>query len=133
CERHLVATAADEGPSGDPTALHLGVLVDVLAEHHVLTGRRRPEAEPLALAEKLCRAHRDKQATLDWLAGLDRQARADVEELLAEKRDLLLGGWPAFEHRWWPRTQERAVVALAGGQVRLEGRADAVVGGPPTP
>ena len=133
CERHLVATAADEGPSGDPTALHLGVLVDVLAEHHVLTGRPRPEPEPLALGVDLCRAHGDKEATLDWLEALDPSARAAVDELLTEKRDALLRGWPAFERRWWPRTQERAVVALAGGQVRLEGRADAVVGGAPTP
>lgn len=133
CERHLAATSGDDGPSGDPTALHLGILVDVLAEHHVLTGRRQAEPEALALGEELCRAHRNKQATLDWLAGLDRQARADVDELLTEKRDQLLRGWPAFERRWWPRTQERAVVALAGGQVRLEGRADAVLGGAPTP
>ena len=61
-------------------------------------------------------------ATLDWLAGLDPPARAAVDELLTEKRDALLRGWPAFERRWWPRTQERAVVALAGGQVRLEGK-----------
>jgi hypothetical protein len=133
CERHLVATAGDEGPGGDPTALHLGVLVDVLAEHHVLTGRARPEPEPLALGEELCRAHGDKEDTLDWLASLDRAARAEVDDLLTEKRDALLRGWPAFEPRWWPRTQERAVVALAGGQVRLDGRADAVLGGAPTP
>ena len=133
CERHLVATAGDDGPGGDPTSLHLGVLVDVLAEHHVLTGRPLPEAEPLALGTDLCRAHGDKEATLDWLESLDPAALAAVDELLTEKRDALLRGWPAFERRWWPRTQERAVVALAGGQVRLEGRADAVLGGEPTP
>jgi hypothetical protein len=132
CERHLVATADDGGPAGDDDLLHLGVLVDVLAEHHVLTGRPRPDPEPLALAEELCRAHGDKDATLTWLAALDRAARAEIDERLEEKRSSLLVGWPAFERRWWPRTQERAVVALAGGQVVLDGRADVVLGGRPT-
>jgi hypothetical protein len=134
CERHLVATfgaPSGGGPDGDE-ALHLGVLVDVLAEHHVLTGRPRPDAEPLALGEELCRAHGDKEATIDWLASLAPDARRAVEERLDEKRGLLLGGWPAFDPAWWPRTQERVVVGLAGGQVVLDGRADVVVGGAPT-
>ena len=133
CERHLVATADGTGPSGNDDLLHLGVLVDVLAEHHVLTGRPNPDPEPLPLGEELCRAHGDKDATLDWLGGLDRDERTSIEERLTEKRDALLRGWPAFERRWWPRTQERVVVALAGGQVVLDGRADAIVGGRPTP
>jgi hypothetical protein len=133
CERHLVATADGVGPSGSEDLLHLGVLVDVLAEHHVLTGRRTPDPDPLALGEALCRAHGDKAATLEWLGGLRPDERSSIEERLAEKRDLLLGGWPAFQRRWWPRTQERVVVALAGGDVVLDGRADAIVGGRPTP
>jgi hypothetical protein len=133
CERHLVATAEGTGPSADDDLLHLGVLVDVLAEHHVVTGRPRPDPEPLALGEELCRAHGDKEATVDWLAALPAGERAAIDERLAEKRDLLLAGWPAFERRWWPRTQERAVVALAGGDVVLDGRADVIVGGRPTP
>jgi hypothetical protein len=132
CERHLVATV-DEAGTADADLLHLGVLIDVLAEHHVLTGRPHPDPEPLRLAEELCRAHRDKEATLAWLAGLDPDERVTIDERLTEKRDLLLGGWPAFERRWWARTQERAVVGLAGGQVVLDGRADVVVGGRPTP
>jgi hypothetical protein len=133
CERHLVATADGTDQAGADDLLHLGVLVDVLAEHHVLTGRPRPDPEPLALGEELCRAHGDKGATVDWLATLDAEARESIGERLAEKRDLLLRGWPAFDRRWWPRTQERAVVALAGGDVVLDGRADAIVGGRPTP
>lgn len=132
CERHLVATADGRGGGGQEDLLHLGVLVDVLAEHHVLTGRPRPDPEPLALAEDLCRAHGDKEATLEWLAGLGPEARRGIDERLTEKRDQLLGGWPAFDRSWWPRTQERIVVGLAGGQVVLDGRADAIVGGRPT-
>lgn len=133
CERHLVATFDDTTRTADADeALHLGVIVDVLAEHHVLTGRLRPDAEPLVLGEELCRAHGDKEATVAWLAGLSPEQRRSIEERLAEKRDQLLGGWPAFDPAWWPRTQERAVVGLAGGQVVLDGRADVVVGGPPT-
>ena len=134
CERHLVATADGRGSgSGQEDLLHLGVLIDVLAEHHVLTGRPRPDPEPLALGTELCRAHGDKEATVEWLESLDPEARRTVDERLTEKRDQLLGGWPAFERAWWPRTQERLVVGLAGGQVVLDGRADAVVGGRPTP
>jgi hypothetical protein len=133
CERHLVETADGAEAAGADDLLHLGVLVDVLAEHHVLTGRDRPDPEPLALAEELCRAHGDKEATLGWLAGLDGAERASIDERLAEKRQLLLQGWPAFQRRWWPRTQERVVVGLAGGDVVLDGRADAIVGGRPTP
>jgi hypothetical protein len=132
CERHLVATVDDPG-GANADLLHLGVLVDVLAEHHVLTGRPQPDPEPLRLGEELCRAHGDKEATLAWLAGLSPDERASIDERLTEKRDLLLGRWPAFAPRWWPRTQERAVVGLAGGQVVLDGKADAVVGGRPTP
>lgn len=133
CERHLVATAdGDAGGGGQEDLLHLGVLIDVLAEHHVLTGRPRPDPEPLALGTELCRAHGDKEATLDWLAGLAPDARRAIDERLTEKRDALLGGWPAFDRSWWPRTQERVVVGLAGGQVVLDGRADAIVGGRPT-
>ena len=80
--------------------------------------------EPLALGEELCRAHGDKEATVAWLDGLDPDARNSIDERLTEKRDLLLGRWPAFDRTWWPRTQERVVVGLAGGQVVLDGRAD---------
>ena len=132
CERHLIASFDVDGGAGSDD-LHLGVLIDVLAEHHVLTGRPRPDAEPLALAEELCLAHGDKDATAAWLTALDPDARRNVDERLTEKRDQLLGGWPAFARDWWPRTQERVVVGLAAGQVVLDGRADVIVGGAPTP
>lgn len=135
CERHLVVTAA-VGPSGGPQddALHLGVLVDVLAEHHVVSTRARLEAEPLELGLDLCRAHgRDKDATVEWVAGLDGDERRTFADRLAEKQQGLLGGWPAFDPRWWARTQERASLALSDGDVVLSGAADVTVGGPPTP
>lgn len=139
CERHLVVSSSVDGAdgftgsSGGDDLLHLGVLIDVLAEHHVLTGRPRPDPEPLELGLELCRAHGDKETTVHWIEGLSPAERDSIDERVVEKRDHLLAGWPAFERHWWARTQERAVVGLAGGQVVLDGRADAIVGGRPTP
>lgn len=131
CERHLVVTA-DAGGAGE--ALHLGVLVDVLADHHVATGADRPAPEPLELALDLCRAHGEGHAgTVSWVASLDREERALLAERLGEKQQALLARWPAFRPVWWPRTQEAVTVALADGDVVLAGKADVTVGGPPTP
>ena len=134
CERHLVLTADDAAGGGgsDDEALHLGVLIDVLAEHFVVSGQPTPAPEPLALGLELCEAHGDKEATVDWVGSLDGAARRAFSDRLTEKRDGLLRRWPAFDPVWWPRTQERAVVALADGDVVLDGRADVVVGGQPS-
>jgi hypothetical protein len=134
CERHLVLTA-DDGRRGGPAdeALHLGVLVDALAEHHVVSTRARLEPEPLDLGLDLCRARgRDGAGTVEWVGALDADTRRTFAERLDEKRTALLGGWPAFEPAWWARTQERAAVAFADGDVVLSGLADVTVGGPPT-
>lgn len=135
CERHLVEKG-DERPAGGPgdEALHLGVLVDVLAEHHVIAGRQGLAPEPLALGLELCEAAGDdKTATVAWVGRLEGEARRTFEARLLEKQAGLLGSWPAFDPRWWARTQERASVGLADGDVVLSGRADVTVGGPPTP
>jgi hypothetical protein len=139
CERHLVLTAGDPGDisrgNDDDEALHLGMLVDVLAEHHVVRARPDPPADPLAVALVLCRAQGSDphDATVAWVESLDDLARARVGEVLTEKRAALLDGWPAFDPAWWARTQERAAVALADGDLVLDGRVDVVVGGRPTP
>lgn len=135
CERHLILTT-QQGPAGGPgdEALHLGVLIDVLAEYFVISGDRRMAPEPLRLGVELCEAKGDQGApTVAWVNGLEADARRTFGERLQEKQVGLLAGWPAFEARWWPRTQERAAVALAGGDIVLSGRADVTVGGPPTP
>jgi hypothetical protein len=130
CERHLLLTA-DDRSAGE--ALHLGVLVDVLADHHVTVGAGRPAPEPLELALDLCRAHGEGHAaTVGWVDALDRADRATLAERLGEKQQALLGRWPAFRPSWWPRTQEAVAVALADGDVVLAGKADVTVGGPPT-
>ena len=128
CERHLLLTADD---TADGEAVHLGVLVDALAEHHVVSTRARLEPEPLELGLELCRARGD-DATVAWVEALDRDARRTLAERLDEKRTALLQRWPAFDPAWWARTQERAAVAFADGDVVLTGRADVTVGGPPT-
>lgn len=131
CERHLVVTA-DDVPGGE--ALHLGVLVDVLADHHVAGGGGPVDPESLDLALDLCRAHgRSHDATVGWVEALDGSSRAALAERLDDKRARLLGGWPAFPPAWWARTQERVTVSLADGDVVLSGTADVTVGGAPTP
>jgi hypothetical protein len=135
CERHLVATA-DERAAGGPgdEALHLGVLIDLLAEHHVVAGRAGLAPEPLALGLELCEAAGEEKAvTVAWVAALEGEARHAFEARLLEKQAGLLASWPAFDPRWWGRTQERASVGLADGDVVLSGRADVTVGGAPTP
>jgi len=42
CERYVVEVG-DAFGGGDDERRHRGVLVDLLAEHHVLTGRPRPD------------------------------------------------------------------------------------------
>ena len=133
CERYVVEVGDGEG-WGDDDRLHRGVLVDVLAEHHVMTGRARPDPDPLELGLDLCRAlGREKEPTVEWVEALDPDARHAFGVEVAERRDLLLAGWPAFAPRWWARTQEAVQVGLADGEVVLSGRVDVVVGGPPTP
>lgn len=136
CERHLVATAGDGPPADGPAAeaLHLGVLVDLLAEHHVVSTRAALVPEPLEVALDLCRARgRGGEATLRWVDALSAEDRRTFADRLAEKQQALLAGWPAFAPRWWARTQERVHVSLADGEVVLAGTADVTVGGPPTP
>jgi hypothetical protein len=130
CERHLVLTA-DHGRAGGPAdeALHLGVLVDALAEYHVVSKGRVDD--PLALGLDLCRARGD-EGTVEWVDALDGAARRTFGERVEEKREALLQRWPAFDASWWARTQARAALALADGDVVLSGRADVTVGGPPT-
>lgn len=130
CERHLVVTA--DAPAGGE-ALHLGQLVDALAELHVASGADRLVPEPLEVALDVCRARgRDGAAAVEWVEALPDDERRVLAERLDEKRTALLSRWPAFPPRWWARTQERATLALADGDVVLAGVADVTVGGPPT-
>ena len=129
CERHLIATTDGRA---DGEHVHLGVLVDALAEHHVVSTRARLEPDPLDLAVDLCRARGD-DATVAWVEALPHDARRTFTERLQEKQTTLLRTWPAFDPAWWARTQERVEVGLADGDVVLSGRADVTVGGPPTP
>jgi hypothetical protein len=131
CERHLALTV-DDRP--DSEALHIGVLIDLLAERHVVSGRDEPVPDSFAVALELCEArHGADSSTLAFVAGLEASELADLAARVDEKQRRLLAGWPAFAGRWWARTQERMTVGLADGEVVLSGAADVTLGGRPTP
>ena len=136
CERHLVLTT-DQGSTSGPgdEALHLGVLIDVLAEHHVVDGcvthraraaRHRPRA--------VHRARRRKADTVAWVDAARPRRPAHLRRAAGGEAGRPAGVVARLpDRRWWPRTQERMAVALADGDVVLSGHADVTVGGPPTP
>ena len=91
---------ADEGPSGDPTAAaprRPRRRARRAPRAHRATPARRPSRSPSASSCAAPTATRRPPST--WLEALDPDARAAIDERLTEKRDRLLGGWPAFDRR----------------------------------
>jgi hypothetical protein len=131
CERHMLAMLHPK-PGVPSEELVAGVLLDALVNHRITTGRLDEDSLGLGLA--LLRANGDRSvvAVLEWIEALSPALHAALAADLEEARQRLLGGWPSFDHNWWPRVQERALVTLADGEVVVDGRADIVLGGPPT-
>lgn len=129
CEvRHLAELARQDGPGGEPEspAVVRGRLVDALFRQVATTGRAGPD--PVADGLVACAAEGEEVDTaFAALGGAEReQVRAEVEAASAA----LVAAWPALPAGAGLRTQERVLVALAGGRVLLSGRPDLAVGRP---
>ena len=124
------ALASDAETSEMNHQLVLGNLVDRVAATYVVIGRV-PD-DPFACALESLRAERDERC-LAWLDAAAPDDVADLREELEERTQQIAASWPRVEGTWWPRPEDRATIAFAGGRVLLSGRFDLVVGGRPTP
>ena len=124
------ALASDAEPPEMNHQLVLGNLVDRVAAAYVVMGRL-PD-DPFASALESLRAERDERC-LAWLDGAARDEIAELRHELDERAQRIEASWPRVEAVWWPRPEDRATIAFAGGRLLLSGRFDLVVGGRPTP
>ena len=124
------ALASDAETSEMNHQLVLGNLVDRVAATYVVMGRV-PD-DPFACALESLRAERDERC-LAWLDAAAPDDVADLREELEERTQRIAASWPRVEGTWWPRPEDRATIAFAGGRLLLSGRFDLVVGGRPTP
>ncbi|MEO5678706.1 MAG: PD-(D/E)XK nuclease family protein [Acidimicrobiales bacterium] len=129
CEvRHLAELAHQEGAGGqpEPPAVVRGRLVDALFRQVATTGQ--VGGDPLADGLAGCAAEGEEAGTaLAALSGAEQeQVRAEVWAASAT----LVASWPVLPAGAGLRTQERVLVALAGGRVLLSGRPDLAVGRP---
>ena len=132
CERHLVATADGDGRSATRTSCTSACSSTCWPSTTSSPAGpgRTPSRSPSARSCAGPTATRRPPSS--GCGARPRRAQRSIDERLTEKRDLLLRV-AGVASRWWPRTQERVVVALAGGDIVLDGRADVIVGGRPTP
>jgi len=65
---------------------------------------------------------------IDALSGTERRA---LRASLAGHANHLGTLIPALQPGWWPRTDDRVAISLAGGRVVLHGRFDLLIGAPP--
>ena len=128
CEvRHLAELAAG-APAGAPEAAAVvrGRLVDVLFRQVATTGC--VSSDPVADALTAWAA--DGEAAGAGLDALDDAEQAQVRSEVTAACATLLAAWPRLPVGAGVRTQERVLVALAGGRVVLSGRPDLTVGRP---
>ncbi len=117
---------AEGEPEPEPPALVRGRLVDALFRQVATTSRVGDD--PVADAVAACEADGDPvEAAFAALGPVEReQVRAEVTAASAT----LVASWPALPAGAGVRTQERVLVALAGGRVLLTGRPDLTIGRP---
>lgn len=120
------ALASDAVASEMSYSLVLGNLVDRVAAAFVVTGAV-PD-DPFACAIESLRAERDERC-LAWLDAASPDEIADLRHELAERAMRIAESWPPIDGQWWPRIEDRATIAFAGGRLLLSGRFDLVVGG----
>jgi len=127
CElRHLDGLGRRLEPGQPVPAVVRGRLVDAVFRQVATTGG--VGGDPLADAVAACAAEGEPvEADLAALSEDQRQqVRAEVEAATAT----LVASWPTLPVGAGLRTQERLLVALAGGRVVLSGRPDLAIGRP---
>jgi hypothetical protein len=124
-ERAVLERAAgppDEG--GVPLPVLRGAALDRYVAHHVHVGA---PADPVADLASMLRGQGEDDLA-HAVEALDAQEATDLLVPLA-RAAAAWGGLPAG---WWPRTQVRAGVHVAGGAVLATGVVDVELGGPAT-
>ncbi len=129
CElRHLDGLGRRLADAGQPPvpAVVRGRLVDAVFRQVATTAR--VGGDPLADAVAACAA--DGEPVDADLAALSEAERDQVRAEVAAATATLVASWPALPAGAGVRTQERVLVALAGGRVVLSGRPDLTIGRP---
>jgi hypothetical protein len=125
CERMTVARL---GPQGLSEPLVRGRCTDLQVAQHVTTGLTADVEGDLRDA-LLARGDTE---VLAWIDEADEDARGRLWLHADRVRSALGTGWGPVDPAWWPRPQERAQVALAGGDLLLTCTFDLALGGPGT-
>ena len=128
CEVRHLAELASSGPAGGPGAAAVvrGRLVDALFRQVATTGW--VSSDPVADALTAWAA--DGEVAGAGLEALDDAEQTQVRAEVTAACATLLAAWPELPAGAGVRTQERVLVALAGGRVLLSGRPDLTIGRP---
>ena len=128
CElRHLDGLRRRLEPGQPPVpAVVRGRLVDAVFRQVATTAR--VGVDPLADAVAACAT--EGEPVESDLAALSEAEREQVRAEVVAASAMLVASWPALPAGAGLRTQERLLVALAGGRVVLSGRPDLAIGRP---
>jgi len=125
CEAHFLSQR-DAAPSLTP-ALARGSLVDAVFRQWITVGEL---ADPFADALDALSVVGDPDGVGAFVAALAPVARRALADEVRAHGACIASAWPGLSASWMPRTQERLVVALAGGRVVLSGVVDLALGAP---
>lgn len=128
CERRALANRHTESQLN--RELVIGNLIDDLVSHHVLGGTAPDRALQLATHLVAAKACDDEAAaaTAAWLEARSQAEREELDQVVSERLESLLKGWPELRP-WNPRLGETVSVVLADGDVVISGRIDVALGG----
>lgn len=127
CEAHFLARR-DEPRTLTPELVR-GTLVDAAFRQWVTAGEF---ADPFSDALDAVAVVGDSDGLAAFVAALPSDARRALAEEVDAHAARIAASWPKLAASWLPRTQERLLVPLAGGQVVLCGVVDLALGAPST-
>jgi hypothetical protein len=125
CEAHLVARRS--APRTVTVELARGSMVDALFRQWVTKGVLD---DPWSDAVAAVSVGGDTDGIGAFVEGLPDERRQGLAEEIAVHAAGIVARWPVPSPAWLPRTQERVVVPLVGGQVVMSGVLDLAFGGP---